>query len=64
MAEGLVSANGFAVDASLIAADANKQRSVASSDWNPDANKEMTRAARRANILQRSMTPRLARLRP
>ena len=38
MAEGLVSANGFAVDASLIAADANKQRSVASSDWNPDAN--------------------------
>jgi hypothetical protein len=33
MAEGLVGADGFAVDASLIAADANKQRSVASKDW-------------------------------
>jgi transposase len=30
MAEGLVSADGFAVDASLIGADANKQRSVPS----------------------------------
>jgi hypothetical protein len=27
-AEGLVNADGFAVDASLIAADSNKQRSV------------------------------------
>ncbi len=35
MAEGLVSADGFAVDASLIAADANKQRSVPSRDWKP-----------------------------
>ena len=35
MAEGLVSAEGFAVDASLIAADANKQRSVPSDQWNP-----------------------------
>jgi transposase len=36
MAEGLVGADGFAVDASLIAADANKQRSVPGSeavDW-------------------------------
>ena len=32
IAEGLVSADGFAVDASLIAADANKQRSVPSRD--------------------------------
>ena len=30
MAEGLVGADGFAVDASLVAADANKQRSVPS----------------------------------
>ena len=37
MAEGLVSADGFAVDASLIAADANKQRSVPSRDWKPGA---------------------------
>ena len=36
MAEGLVSADGFAVDASLIRADANKQRSAEGSevlDW-------------------------------
>ena len=40
MAEGLVGAEGFAVDASLIAADANKQRSVPSKDWNPEELKE------------------------
>jgi transposase len=34
--EGLVAADGFAVDASLIAADANKQRSIPSKDWKPD----------------------------
>jgi transposase len=33
--EGLVSAEGFAVDASLIAADANKQRSVPGDQWDP-----------------------------
>ena len=32
IAEGLVGGEGFAVDASLIAADANKQRSLASTD--------------------------------
>lgn len=31
--EGLVGGEGFAVDASLIHADANKQRSLAGSDW-------------------------------
>jgi hypothetical protein len=35
MAEGLVGADGFAVDASLIAADA-KQRSVPSDEWKPE----------------------------
>ena len=40
IAEGLVSADGFAVDASLIAADANKQRSVASHEWKPEKIKE------------------------
>ena len=38
MMEGLVGGEGFAIDASLIAADANKQRSAASSDdtdWQP-----------------------------
>src|ERR1700729_89514 len=47
MAEGLVGADGFAVDASLIAADANKQRSVPSKDWKPEEIKERAvRAAR------------------
>jgi transposase len=33
---GLVGGEGFAVDASLIAADANKQRSIAGQDWRKD----------------------------
>ncbi|RCW82359.1 transposase [Phyllobacterium bourgognense] len=33
LAQGLVGAEGFAVDASLIAADANKQRSVPGTEW-------------------------------
>src|SRR6202000_1310232 len=33
MSEGLVGGEGFAVDASLIAADANKQRSVPGDQW-------------------------------
>jgi hypothetical protein len=33
MAEGLVGGEGFAVDASLIEADANKQRSIPGHEW-------------------------------
>jgi hypothetical protein len=33
LAEGLVGGEGFAVDASLIQADANRQRSVPGSEW-------------------------------
>ena len=36
MAAGLVGGEGFAVDASLIQADANKQRSIAGQDWRRD----------------------------
>jgi hypothetical protein len=36
IAAGLVGGEGFAVDASLIAADANKQRSIADQDWRRD----------------------------
>ena len=36
IAAGLVGGEGFAVDASLIAADANKQRSIAGRDWRSD----------------------------
>jgi hypothetical protein len=45
MAEGLVSAEGFAVDASLIPADASKQHAAPSSDWMPQ---EITEEACRA----------------
>jgi transposase len=40
IAEGLVGAEGFAVDASLIVADANKQRSVPGSEWSKERNPE------------------------
>jgi hypothetical protein len=47
LAEGLVGAEGFAVDASLIPADCNKSRSLRSEDWNPKELKdEASRAAR------------------
>src|SRR6476660_1045610 len=36
IAAGLVGVEGFAVDASLIQADANKQRSIAGQDWRRD----------------------------
>jgi transposase len=36
IAAGLVGGEGFAVDASLIVADANKQRSIPSSEWKKD----------------------------
>src|SRR5436305_3911791 len=36
IASGLVGGEGFAVDASLIQADANKQRSIAGHDWRRD----------------------------
>ena len=45
IAEGLISADGFAVHASLIAADANKQRSVPSREWKPEEIKETTTRA-------------------
>jgi hypothetical protein len=46
MAQGLLGADGFAVDASLIAADANKQRSVPIKDWKPEIKENAVRAAR------------------
>jgi transposase len=44
LAERLVGAEGFAVDASLIAADANKQRSVPGAQW--EAKDEASRSVR------------------
>jgi transposase len=47
ISEGLVGGEGFAVDASLIAADANKQRSVPADRWDPEgADGEASRAVR------------------
>jgi transposase len=40
IAEDLVGGEGFAVDASLIEADANRQRSIPGSDWNKKRNPE------------------------
>jgi transposase len=40
IAAGLVGGEGFAVDASLIVADANKQRSVPGSEWNKEIDAE------------------------
>jgi transposase len=44
IAAGLVGGEGFAVDASLIVADANKQRSIAGKDW--DRNRDPETASR------------------
>jgi transposase len=44
IAAGLVGGEGFAVDASLIAADANKQRSIPGKDW--DSNRAPEKASR------------------
>jgi hypothetical protein len=47
IAAGLVGGEGFAVDASLIAADANKQRSIPGKDWNRSgAPKKASRAVK------------------
>ena len=46
IAAGLVGGEGFAVDASLIAADANKQRSIPGAEWNTHAAKAASRAVR------------------
>src|SRR3954447_4437099 len=40
IAAGLVGGEGFAVDASLIAADANKRRSIPGREWNKDIDPE------------------------
>src|SRR5216117_2839167 len=45
IAAGLVGGDGFAVDASLIAADANKQRSIPGKDWDKKRNPEMASRA-------------------
>src|ERR1700720_833154 len=45
IAAGLVGGKGFAVDASLIEADANKHRSIQGAQWNKDIDPEPARRA-------------------
>ena len=45
IAAGLVGGEGFAVDASLIAADANKQRSIPGKEWDKKRDPQRPRAA-------------------
>ena len=45
IAAGLVDGKGFAVDASLIQADANKHRSIPGAQWNKDIDPEQARRA-------------------
>jgi len=45
IAAGLVGGEGFAVDASLIQADANKHRSIPGAEWNKDIEPEQARCA-------------------
>jgi hypothetical protein len=60
IAAGLVGGQGFAVDASLIVADANKQRSIAGADWKKPCVAE-TATAPRGSIWQPSMMLHSAR---
>ena len=46
IAAGLVGGEGFAVDASLIAADANKQRSIPGKDWDKNRAEKASRAVK------------------
>jgi transposase len=62
LAEGLVGAEGFAVDASLISADCNKSRSLRSEHWNPDELKnEAARAAREFDSGENRQIPKRLR---
>ncbi len=45
LGSGLVGGEGFAVDASLIEADANKCRSIPGGEWNKDVDPETARRA-------------------
>jgi transposase len=58
IAAGLVGGEGFAVDASLIAADANKRRSIAGEDWRKDRDPASQVARSRSSSRQPIPRPR------
>ena len=58
IAAGLVGGEGFAVDASLIQADANKQRSIAGQDWRRDRDPaRSSRAVKEPSTIRRGAPP-------
>ena len=63
MAEGLVGGEGFAVDASLIEADANKQRSIPGDEWRAQDLAPMPQP-RRAGVSGHARRRRLRRGQP
>jgi len=66
IAADTVGGEGFAVDASLIEADANRRRSVNGQDWNKDIDPETASRATREYLAWRAGTDRqyLALIRP
>jgi hypothetical protein len=58
---GLVGGEGFAVDASLIQADANKQRSIAGQDWRSDRDPARSSRAVKEFDMTRPTTSTIAR---
>ncbi len=72
IAAGLVGGTGFAVDASLIAADANKQRSLPGSEWSNELGRESASRAVKEYLAtlddtawgQRATSPRSLSRRP
>ncbi len=61
IAAGLVGGKGFAVDASLIEADANKHRSIPGAEWNKDINPEGATLRHGTEILERVISADMAR---
>jgi transposase-like protein DUF772 len=69
LAAGLVGGEGFAVDASLIVADANKQRTIPGRDWDKNrdpetASHEVLHASTMRLSARRAMSPRNASPQP
>jgi IS5 family transposase len=63
IAEGLVGGEGFAVDASMIKADANRQRSVPGSEWQgPEAANHAVREYLAVPLPARSCAPSMKAL--
>jgi transposase len=58
IAAGLVGGKGFAVDASLIEADANKHRSIPGAEWNKDIRLIRSRRGARSKSIWRRSTIR------